>query len=169
MNKKTFIIGLGYGKTNRFTYLIEQGNNKNTPKNSFIIEGRDDWATIKDKIENVYDNSNNESLDIYRDEGTLNLFQHIGNIKQEWPNSTIILVFDKDFWLTKKDDKRSKEILPTIDNLYDEVLQYISDNNLTEMHLSNNIIESINSDGSLNLLDEPNLELTDKVQKYYII
>lgn len=156
MDKNIIVIGLGIGKNNAISKFITRG----TLKRPFTIKNYDNWEAVKEDI---------SSASFVKDTGKLELFQYIENIKTDFPEALVLLQFDKDMWLTKKDDAKSKEIEPNIDQLYNDVVSYIDDNGLEVKEVNNMYLPVIDINGGSRQGTTSYEKASDSVIKYYVV
>jgi hypothetical protein len=120
-------------------------------------------------IKIVEDQSTNTKIDLISDGGLGHLMSSINDIKAEpgWEDAMILIVFDADKWVTKKDLPASKLVLPGIDQVFDEMSMYVSSNNLIPLSITTSTTTSIDNNGQP--VEGPVTTVTqDKTIQYYI-
>jgi hypothetical protein len=94
----------------------------------------------------------------------------IGNGLGEWipdidlkKDTILLVVFNKSKWVVKKELDRSKEVLPTVDAVYKDIIEFLDKHETEEIQVNRDI--PIDKNGYPTRI-EP---LTNKTIMYYII
>ena len=142
MNKKIFIIGLGSKGIAGMVKYIPNPNQTATKSN--IIDGNT-WVDIKEHIDSVYSNSDNGTTDIFLNTRSGSLLPFIDDIRSAYTYYNIILMNDKDKWISRVDTAPwSDEISQSV---IDDIQIYLASNEHTLVEIDNRLLASIGDDG----------------------